>query len=334
VNLDRIYAPIQDDLGRLDALLRAELVVDDPFIGELVEYVLSTRGKLIRPALACLSAEAIRAGRADTSLGAHADDRLYVAGTVELIHLASLIHDDIIDEAQLRRGSTTVNVQWGNQIAVLLGDYLFARAFDLISRIRHPDVAPTVARAAVRMSQAEIKQIKYSSEPHTDEQIYFDIIEGKTAALFEAACRAGALVAGGSTQEAQALGEFGLQWGMSFQITDDALDLTSRSEQLGKPIGSDIQSGKMTLPLIHALRTAEGGDREAMMRLLRLTSESPDGQMTHVVAMLDRYGSIEHALRVAGRYARGAAESLDGLSASPARDSLRELTEFVLVRTR
>jgi octaprenyl-diphosphate synthase len=323
MDLSRIYAPIQRDLDALERLLRVELASRDPFIGELVDYVLATRGKLMRPALACLSAEAIGGG---------AEERLYIAGTVELIHIASLIHDDIIDEADLRRGTPTVNVQWGNQIAVLLGDLLFARAFDLISRVRHPEVAPTVALAAVRMSQAEIKQIEHAAEPHSEEAIYLDIIEGKTAALFSAACKGGALVAGAAPAQAAALAAFGLAWGMSFQITDDALDLTGEKDELGKPIGSDIQGGKVTLPIIHALRSAGAGDREALLRLLQLPS--PDGPREEVRAILDRYGAIEYALEVAGTYAARAAAGLEALPPSPARESLRQLTEFVLVRPR
>lgn len=321
MDLATIYAPIQRDLDALDGLLRAELASDDPFIGELVDYVLSTRGKLVRPALACLSAEAI---------GGREDDRLYIAATVELIHIASLIHDDIVDAADIRRAAATVNVQWGNQIAVLLGDFLFARAFDLISRVRHPEAALAVAYAAVRMSQAEIKQIKYAAEPHTEEAVYLGIIEGKTAHLFAAACRSGALVAGGDARQARALAEFGLAWGMSFQITDDALDLTSRTEDLGKPIGSDIQGGKITLPVIHALRAASRADRESLTRLLHLAS--PNGQMDEVRALLARYGAIDYALDVARTYASRAAAALDALPPSAARESLRAFTEFVLVR--
>src|SRR3972149_5508096 len=209
MDLAAIYAPIQRNLDALDGLLRAELATRDPFIGELVEYVLSTRGKLVRPALTCLAAEAIGGGE---------EERLFIAGTVELIHIASLIHDDIIDEADVRRRNPTVNVQWGNQIAVLLGDLLFARAFDLISRVRHPEVAPAGAFAAVRMSQGEIQQIEYGAEPHSEEAVYLDIIEGKTAALFSAACRSGALVAGATAPQAAALAAFGLAWGVSFQI--------------------------------------------------------------------------------------------------------------------
>ncbi len=323
LDLDAIYRPVQRDLDALDGLLRAELVSTDPFIGELVSYVLSTRGKLVRPALTCLSAEAIGGGERE---------RLYVAGTVELIHIASLIHDDIIDAADLRRGTPTVNVQWGNQIAVLLGDLLFARAFDLISRVRHPQVAPAVAEAAVRMSQAEIKQTQLASEPHSNEGAYLEIIEGKTAALFAAACRAGALVAGATAAQADALADFGLAWGMSFQITDDALDLTSRPEALGKPIGSDIEGGKVTLPVIHALRSGVEADRAALLRLLAMPS--PDGMVEEVRLLLGRSGSIDYALRVARGYAERAAAALGDLPETPARESLRELTEFVLVRPR
>lgn len=325
-DLDRIYAPVAEDLRALGELLHKELATDDPFIGELVGHVLATRGKLIRPALALLSASA--SGGAD-------QQRLWLAGTVELIHIASLIHDDIIDAADLRRGTSTVNMLWGNQVAVLLGDYLFATAFDLVSRIRHPDVAPAVAMAAVHMSQAEIQAVKIGGEPYDDEATYFGIIEGKTARLFSAACRAGALIAGAPPATADALAEFGLQWGVSFQITDDALDLTGNRESLGKPIGSDIDAGKVTLPVIAALRRAPDADRQRLRALVRGASTAAgDGALEELRAIIDRYGGIPHALAAARAYADRATAALDALPASPAKTSLRDLAAFVLMRAR
>jgi len=321
-DLTTIYAPIQDELSRLHGQLEQELIAEDPFVSELVRHVLGTRGKMIRPALVCLAAQAG---------GGAGEARLWLAEAVELIHIASLIHDDIIDQSEVRRGVATVNVQWGNQIAVLLGDYLFAKAFDLLSRIRHPDVAPTLAAATVKMSQAEIMQIKYGQEPHDDESIYFQIIAGKTAYLFSAACRAGGLVAG-NPAAAERLGTFGLQWGMAFQITDDALDLTSREDTLGKPIHSDVQSGTITLPVIRALREATPDDRARLTNLL--AGPAGDGRMEEVRGLLHRYRAIDYALEVAGRYSRQAGEALSFLPPSPAKDSLLALTEFVVVRSR
>ncbi len=323
VDLDQIYRPIASDLQELDGLLRRELATDDPFIGELVGHVLATRGKLVRPALALLSAAAC--GGAD-------EQRLWLAGTVELIHIASLIHDDVIDAADTRRGSGTVNVLWGNQVAVLLGDYLFATAFDLVSRIRHAQVAPSIALAAVRMSQAEIQAVKAGGEPHDDEATYFGIIDGKTAQLFSAACRAGALIAGAPGPAAGALAEFGRQWGMSFQITDDALDLTGDPDALGKPIGSDIEVGKVTLPVIAALHEATDDDRRRLRALVR--GASGDGGLLELRALVARYGGIRHALDIARTFADRATATLDVLPASQAKESLLALAGYVLVRAR
>jgi len=322
MDLAAIYGPIQADLDRLHALLEQELAAEDPFVSELVRHVLGTRGKMIRPALVCLSVEAS---------GGAGESRLHLAAAVELIHVASLIHDDIIDQSDIRRGTATVNVQWGNQIAVLLGDYLFAKAFDLLSRIRHPEVAPTLAAATVKMSQAEIMQIKYGQEPHGEESVYFQIIAGKTAHLISAACRAGGLVAG-NPAAADRLGSFGLEWGLAFQITDDALDLTSRQDTLGKPIYSDIQSGKVTLPVIRALHEATPDDRARLLRLLGTPGR--DGQLDEIRQLLQRYGGIDYALSVAGRHSRRAADALAPLAPGPAKDSLLALTEFVVVRSR
>jgi octaprenyl-diphosphate synthase len=324
MDLARIYDPVREDLDAVSRLLRDHLSADDAFIGQLVEHVLHTKGKLLRPALVCLSALACGGG---------SDERLDVAGAVELIHVASLIHDDVIDAADLRRGHASVNAVWGNQVAVLLGDYLFSKSFHMLALVKNLDLAAAMAVATVRMSQAEIKQIKYGNTPHTDEAIYFDIIEGKTAQLTSAACRCGALTARAPGSEAAALSEFGLEWGMAFQITDDALDLTATSEQVGKPIGSDIQTGKITLPIIYALSTASPTDRE---RLRELIDGAGSGQATvagEVSAILARCGAIDRALETARTHADRARTSLARVRSSVARDSLVALVEFAAVRT-
>ncbi len=337
MDLARIYVPVCEDLDAVSRLLRDELSVDDPFIGELVSHVLQTKGKLLRPALVCLSAQACGGGS-----GA----RLEVAGAVELIHVASLIHDDVIDAADLRRGQASVNALWGNQVAVLLGDYLFSKAFHMLARLHSADLAAAMAGATVKMSQAEIKQIKHGNTPHTDETVYFNIIEGKTAHLFSAACRCGALTAAAPEAEAAALSEFGLEWGMAFQITDDALDLTATSEQVGKPILSDIQTGKITLPVIYALTTAPEPDRRRLRELIDNAGlpaprrggppHGGDPQLDtagEVGAILVRCAAIEHALGAARVHADRAAASLARVRGSPARESLAALVEFVTMRS-
>jgi octaprenyl-diphosphate synthase len=322
VNLSTIYEPVQDDLTAVGALLERELISPDPFIGELVRHVLATPGKMVRPALVCLAAQAS---------GGAGESRLWIAAAVELIHVASLIHDDIIDASDVRRGASTVNALWGNQIAVLLGDYLFAKAFDLLSRVRDPQVSLAMAAASVEMSQAEILQIKYGSGPHEEEDVYFRIIRGKTAQLFSAACRSGGLAAG-NRGAADALGRYGLEWGMAFQITDDALDLTSRTEELGKPIHSDIRGGKVTLPVIRVLRTASPPDQHTLRSLLAAGVRA--GATDDVGRLLERYRAVEYALEVAGGYSARAAEALEPVPDGPAKESLRRLAEFVVMRSR
>lgn len=322
-DLDQIYAPVAEDLGALAQLLRRELASSDAFISDLVDHVLSAQGKLIRPALALLSASAC--GGAD-------EQRLWLAGTVELVHVASLIHDDIIDSADLRRGVPTVNARWGNQVAVLVGDYLFATAFGLASRIRHAQVAPAIAEASVFMSRSEIMAAETRDRPHEDEARYFAIIEGKTAALFSAACRCGALLAGAPPATADAMAEFGLRWGVAFQITDDALDLIGDPGSLGKPTGSDIDAGKITLPVIAALRNAPGPDRDRLLSLLRRPWGA--GSRDEMREILDRQGGLRYAMDAARRSAGVAAAALDVLPDGPAKAGLLRLADFVVVRTR
>lgn len=354
VALERIYAPVRRDLDALERVFRAELSTEDAFVGELVTHVLASRGKLLRPALACLSAVASGGSAAPDP------DRLGVAGAVELIHVASLIHDDVIDAADLRRGQASVNAVWGNQVAVLLGDFLFAKAFHILARIRTEGVAAAMAAATVRMAKAEIIQIKHGNTPHTDEGIYYGIIDGKTAALTEAACRCGAVTAGAPADATASLAVFGLEWGLAFQITDDALDLTATADHVGKPIGSDIQTGKVTLPIIFALRDAPAADARRLREILDADgsrarpeaaalalsaaglSAGPESgrppaappSLDEVQAILARTGAIERALAVARDRAQRAARALDGLPPSAAHDSLAALVEFVTVRTR
>jgi len=317
--LQKLYRPVQEDLDALVGLIARELGADEPFLDELVAHVLRTRGKLIRPALTFLCAQAT---------GEPGPDRFLVAAAVELIHVASLIHDDIIDESTLRRGEPTANARWGNQVAVLLGDYLFSKSFHLLARVGRDDVQSRMALATVRMSQAELLQIRYGNTPHMEEAIYFRIVEGKTAQLIASACACGALVSGADRELAERLGRFGLHWGIAFQITDDTLDLTSDPQVLGKPIGSDVRSGKVTLPVIHALRHARDGGRERLERILR------EGDLETLREELVRCGSIEYARQVAHTHAGRALAELDALPPAPARDSLVGLTEFVLVRDR
>src|SRR5579875_982350 len=300
MDLTRIYLPVREDLTALGYLLRRELSSDDPFIGELVSHVLTTQGKMVRPALVCLSALACGGG---------SEVRLPAAGAVELIH-----------------------------VAVLLGDYLFSKAFHMLAQLEDPEIASTVARATVRMAQAEIKQIKYGNTPHQSEAIYFDIIQGKTAELMSAACRCGALAASAPEEVAEALAAFGLEWGMAFQITDDALDLTASPHELGKPIGSDIQTGTVTLPIIHALAHAPEEDRRRLVDILtRANGARPPGggdEMREIREILARTGAIEYALGAARVRARRALAALEALEESAALESLRALVDFVTVRSR
>jgi octaprenyl-diphosphate synthase len=317
-DLESAYAPIRGDLDVLHDLLRNELSAGEPFLAELVAHVLQTRGKMVRPALVFLCAQIA---------GGATDDRRLVAGAVELIHVASLIHDDVIDQADRRRGQSTPNARWGNNVAVLLGDYMFSKAFHMLARIGRDDVAAQMALATVRMSHAELLQIRYGNTPHTDEQLYFTIVEGKTAQLIASACAGGALVAGADAQTAAFLETFGRHWGVAFQIGDDTLDLTSNPEVLGKPIGSDVRSGKMTLPLIHALRRTTGAARSRLEALV-----GDDAATASLREVLDRNGSIAYAMGVARDHADRALEVLQRFPPSPARDSLAALTGFVVAR--
>jgi octaprenyl-diphosphate synthase len=315
--LARLAAWLADELEQVDRLIHTAIESEVGLTNEIGRYLQTSSGKRLRPMLTLL---------ASRIAGEQIEAALHAAAMVELIHVASLLHDDVIDRAPLRRGNPTVNAHWGNDVAILMADYIYSRAFAISFEWLPSHLMAILCRAAGGMCDGEMFQIEKRNQLLTEPD-YLYIIRCKTAGLFSACTHlGGALGAGGEAANA-ALERYGLEFGCAFQITDDLLDLTADPRRLGKEIGTDIACGKQTLPLIHALEKADADDRAFLIAALN-DGRSPEQVVERVV----KYGGLEYALDVARRHARQACECLDGLPEGRALEFLRDLTTLVVNR--
>lgn len=294
--------------------------VEGHLMQEVATYVGALRGKLIRPSMLCLFARAA---------GGTVDDRVArLAASVELFHLATLLHDDVIDNSDTRRGKPTVNAKWGNDVAILFADYLYATSFDFALTTLDPEVMRVMTRTTQQMAEGEMFQIERRSHWLSVED-YTRIVRAKTGVLFGAATGLGVLVGGGSGEKVKTAIGFGIDFGIAFQITDDALDYEAQGDKWGKRVGGDVAEGKQTLPLLHTLAVASEEDRVALLNSL---NNGRDFELIHT--LVRRYKGIDAALEAAAGYSRRAQESLDrlGLTHDEAVDVIRRCAEGVLVR--
>lgn len=321
---------IQPDLGRRlsEELARVAVVFDEQLasdltaVNELCEHVGRFRGKMLRPTLVMLCGAAAAGDRGE-SLGEH--HRL-LAATVEMIHMATLVHDDVLDEADVRRRGSTINSLWGNEAAVMLGDYLISNAFHLCSRIGDPEINLALGRVTNTLCAGELLQLHHREDRGLDESTYFEIIRRKTASLIAESCRLGARMSGGDADAVLALHEVGTQLGVAFQVQDDILDLTGETSVIGKSAGRDLEKGKLTLPLI--LHLADR-DPTARSRTLDLIARGESGTLAAVLA---EHGAIEAARQRAEGFVDAAIAALDRVPAGPATDLLRHLAGRIVDR--
>ncbi|MEX0586468.1 MAG: polyprenyl synthetase family protein [Pirellulales bacterium] len=314
-----LYAPIQAELAAVEAILRRELTSSDPFVDELARHGCRLGGKRLRPALLLLSAKAV---------SGVTPDHLTLAAVVEMIHTATLVHDDVLDEATLRRHHATVNARWDNEASVLLGDYLFTHAFYLASTTESTFACRTIGRATNITCEGEMRQLAASGRLDVSEDRYLAIIEAKTAELCACACRLGAHVASAEPAVEEALADYGRSLGVAFQITDDLLDLVGTESATGKSLGTDLEKRKATLPVIHLLNHIGVDSRAAVDRILH----GGNNQTADLLPWLERYGSIAYAREKGVQFAQRAVQRLEMLPPSDARDALSWLAQFVVDR--
>ena len=323
--LDAIQALARADMAAVDALIRRRLASDVVLINQVAEYIIGAGGKRLRPTLLLLAARAT-GGKAEASFAGEAQQ---LAAVVEFIHTATLLHDDVVDESDLRRGRRTANAVWGNAASVLVGDFLYSRSFQLMVELDRMPVMRLLADTTNAIAEGEVLQLLHVRNPDTDEAAYLRVIERKTAVLFAAATRLGAMLAGADAATCDALHDYGLNLGYAFQIADDVLDYASDAQTLGKNLGDDLAEGKATLPLIHAMAHADAPTRAAMRHAVE---HGDSDALPEVLGAIHASGSLDYSRRRAAEYAAIAEAALDGLDDNPYMHALRGLARYAVER--
>ena len=310
------------DMAAVDRVIRERLHSEVALVSQVADYIISAGGKRLRPALVVLSSRA------------HGiqDARVHeLAAIIEFIHTATLLHDDVVDESALRRGRDTANAAFGNAPAVLVGDFLYSRAFQMMVGIGSMRVMEVLADATNIIAEGEVLQLMNCNDPDIDEAAYLRVIRYKTAKLFEASTRLGAVLGAADAPHEAAMAEYGMRLGTAYQLVDDILDYSGDSGSTGKNVGDDLAEGKPTLPLIHVLKH---GDAEERALVRRAIEDGGAGDIDAVLAAIRRTGALDYARQVADAELAAARAALDSLQASPDREVLLSLTVFAAERDR
>ncbi len=320
--LARAQALVAADLDRVNRLILDRLQSEVGLIPELARHLIAAGGKRIRPMLTLLAARLC---------GYRGEHHVALATAVEFIHTATLLHDDVVDDSGLRRGKATANALWGNKAPVLVGDFLFSRAFQLMVGVGNLEVLGILADASAVIAEGEVQQLVTANDTATTEAAYLAMIAGKTAALFEAACEVGAVVAGRPAAEAAALATYGRALGIAFQLVDDALDYGAREAELGKSVGDDFRDGKITLPVLVAFARGEEAERAFWRRTLERV-EQEEADLAEAQRLLARHRAIEATLERAAGYGEEARRALAAFPRGAAREALLGLVDFCIER--
>ncbi len=321
LDLPAIQALAAADMAAVDALIRRRLGSDVVLVNQVAEHIIAAGGKRLRPMLLLLAARALGHGGAA--------DAHQLAAVVEFIHTATLLHDDVVDESDLRRGRKTANALFGNAASVLVGDFLYSRSFQLMVELERLPVMKVLADTTNAIAEGEVLQLLHIRNPDTDEPAYLKVIERKTAVLFAAATRLGAFLAGADEAVQLRLHDYGMALGYAFQIADDVLDYSADETMLGKHLGDDLAEGKATLPLIHAMQHSDPVVRD---RLRTIVEDGDVDAMPEVLAAIEASGGLEYSRRRAETYATTAEAALDGLDENDAIAALRGLARYAVRR--
>lgn len=320
VTNSRILTPIEADLRLVETRIGERLGSDVELVRQVAEYLVAGGGKRLRPALLLLAAGAA---------GCRSKARIELAAVVEFIHTATLLHDDVVDISELRRGRDTANAQFGNAAAVLVGDFLYSRAFQMMVGCGSMRVMQVLAEATNTIAEGEVLQLMNCHDPRVDEHAYLEVIRRKTAKLFEAAARLGAVLAEAPSAVEAGLAEYGMRVGTAFQLIDDVLDYSGDTASIGKSLGDDLAEGKPTLPLIRAMACGDPEQARVVREAIEHGGREDFGQ---VLAVLRATGALEYARDVALREAEAARAALEALVPSAHRESLLELSSFSVTR--
>lgn len=315
---------VADDMAAVNREIVARMASEVSLIPELASHLIAAGGKRIRPLLTLGAARLC---------GYRGDRHVLLAACVEFIHTATLLHDDVVDESERRRGNSTANVLWGNQPSVLVGDFLFSRAFQLMVETGSLEVLRILANASAVIAEGEVLQLMTANDMDSTEADYLRVIEAKTAALFAAATRVGAVIADRPAGEVQAMDDYGRWLGIAFQLVDDALDYASDGVTLGKNTGDDFREGKVTLPVALAFDRGTEAERGFWRRVIERPEEQTDEDWPVALRCLERHGTIGETLARARFYGQKAHQALSGFPAGPARDALAEAVDFAVSRS-
>jgi octaprenyl-diphosphate synthase len=321
-DLADVYGDIREDLERVEESLKLFTSSPNRLVSEINTYLFQRKGKRIRPAILLLCSRLLRY---------QGDEHILMAALVEFIHTASLIHDDIIDHADTRRGRDSVHARWGAGVSVLLGDYLYIKSLGLSLENRHPQIIRLLTDVSSQMIEGELTEYEMSGNLEMAEQQYLDIIHNKTASLFSTACQIGGIIAEASREEQSYLFAYGHNLGMTFQIVDDLLDFKGDEKQLGKPTLSDLAEGRITLPLIYSLNSDGNPSRRRLQRLLE-NRKSAEETKQEILGIVESTGALDYTFRRAEEYSLKAREIITQFPASSHREALSLLSEYILAR--
>ncbi len=323
MQIQEAFDLIKVELEQVDLEFKKNLDSQVYLVRKVGEYILSSGGKRFRPSLLLLSARLC---------GYDGREHIPLAAVVEFIHTATLLHDDVVDNAKLRRGSTSANALWGNEASILVGDYLFSRSFHTMVKSGSMDVLRVLSWTTTLMAEGEILQLLKNSDVETTEEEYLDVVKNKTAVLISAACQVGGILAAVSKEREEALAVYGMNLGIAFQLMDDCLDYISNDEDLGKAVGNDLKEGKVTLPLIHALENSSPVEQE-MVREVIEGDEISDEQLTSVTDLIKRHDGIAYTIDSARRYVSDSGKQLEIFEPNIERAALAAVADYVVERS-
>lgn len=315
-----IYDTVADDFSRVNDLIIQRLSSDVPLVEKIAQYIIESGGKRLRPLLVLLSSQAA---------GYKQDEHLKLAAVIEFLHTATLLHDDVVDTSDMRRGRSTANARWGNAPSVLVGDFLYARAFEMMVELGSLPIMEVLSHATAVIAEGEVLQLMNIRNPDISEAQYMEVIHNKTAMLFEAASHTGALLAGAEPGQETALRNYGKHLGLAFQLVDDALDYTGDAEAMGKNVGDDLAEGKPTLPLIYAMTNTAETEKQVVRQAIRKGGLE---ELPKILEIVQASGAIDYTMAQAREQAVLAKQCLAAIGESPYRTALDLLTDLAVER--
>ena len=322
--MEKITSLSQEKLLQVNELILERMHSNIPLISQIAKYILSAGGKRLRPILALSSSKLLNYNNSS-------NQDIYLASAVELIHTATLLHDDVVDNSSKRRNKKTANEVWGNQITILVGDFLFSQAFELMVKTNSLDVLQTLSNASSKIAEGEINQLQCQSKPETTTEEYLEIITGKTAKLFSAACKSGALISTNNIDQIKALEIYGKELGVAYQLVDDALDYISETPKLGKSVGDDFKDGKVSLPIIISWNKGTKDEKNFWTRAISNLDQN-ENDFNKAKELINKYNGIMETYALAKSYSQKAVDALSIFESCKVKDGLIEVANFTTSR--